>query len=135
LYVSHSISVGLTALFERNQIDFFVYSSHCYKKRLHRRNVNNTWLGVLKCNWIFYPPLYIDLEVYYYTREPLRANRSAFCSPFQSFHANRSAFLSSLQSFRANRSISVPFSVVIVLCKPFSVPSKAFQSFKVFPHL
>jgi hypothetical protein len=35
-----------------------------------------------------------DPEVYYYTRKPFRANRSAFRSPSQSFRANRSPFRS-----------------------------------------
>jgi hypothetical protein len=45
-----------------------------------------------------------DPEVYYYTKEPFRANRSAFRSPFESFRANRSAF----RPKRSNRSKRSP---------------------------
>jgi hypothetical protein len=56
-----------------------------------------------------------DPEVYYYTREPFRANCSAFSSPFESFCANRSVFRSPFLVVPC-KLFSVPFSVRIIPC-------------------
>jgi hypothetical protein len=120
----HSVHAAFMAIPKRLHHDPMEFSRLLLLPHLNKE-INNAH------TYIYYTCT--DPEVYYYTRESFRANRSAFCSPFQSFRANRSALRSnrSVQTVqRSNRSVqTVPCSGLRSNRSVQTVQSKAFQSF------